>query len=214
MISRLLLSFLLAMALLAPVVAAPAAAENEVEIKLREALRDSMLKLRDAQGQIATLQAGEVLTNRKVEDLTAAKAQLTKDLLSERNAAANTTSELNTKLDERATIITTLQTSLEKWKRSYKEVTSLAAKKEADRAKFQSKSIALDRQVADQKIRNIQMYQVGVEILNRYENFGLGDALLAREPFVGTTRVKFQNLIQQDQDQLTDSRIGEKKKDG
>lgn len=58
------------------------------------------------------------------------------------------------------------------------------------------------------------MYQVGVEILNRYENFGLGDALLAREPFVGTTRVKFQNLIQQDQDQLTDSRIGEKKKDG
>ena len=59
----------------------------------------------------------------------------------------------------------------------------------------------------DQRVRNITMYEVGLEIIDRYEKFGLGDAILAREPFVGTTRVKFQNLIQNDQDKLADQKI-------
>jgi hypothetical protein len=50
------------------------------------------------------------------------------------------------------------------------------------------------------------MYQAGMEILDRYEKFGLGDAILAREPFTATQRVKFQNLVQDLSDKLTDAR--------
>ena len=34
-----------------------------------------------------------------------------------------------------------------------------------------------------------------------------GEALTAREPFVGVTRVKFENLIQDYQDKLADQKI-------
>lgn len=65
----------------------------------------------------------------------------------------------------------------------------------------------LDRRVTEQQAKNTTMYQIGVEILDRYEKFGLGDALTAREPFIGKTRVKFQNLVQEFQDKLTEQRI-------
>jgi len=63
------------------------------------------------------------------------------------------------------------------------------------------------RKTADQQRRNEAMYKLGREVLDRYERFGLGDALTAREPFVGLTRVKFENLIQDYADKLTDQKI-------
>jgi hypothetical protein len=48
---------------------------------------------------------------------------------------------------------------------------------------------------------------LGKEILERYEKFGLGTALTAREPFVGTTRVRLQNLVQEYSDKLSEQRI-------
>ena len=61
--------------------------------------------------------------------------------------------------------------------------------------------------MADQQTKNDAMFKLGNEILKRYERFGLGDALTRREPFVGTTRVKFQNLIQDYTDKVADQRI-------
>jgi hypothetical protein len=46
-----------------------------------------------------------------------------------------------------------------------------------------------------------------MEILDRYEKFGLGDAILAREPFTAAQRVKFQTLTQDFANDLTDARI-------
>ena len=51
------------------------------------------------------------------------------------------------------------------------------------------------------------MFKVANEILVRYERFGLGDALTAREPFTGITRVKLQSLFEDYQDKLTDQKI-------
>lgn len=182
--------------------------ENPVETKLRDALRDSTLKLRDAQGQIAAAQAAQIAAETKIKELTAKNESLGKELVSERNVSANMISELTTKLEERATLITGLQTSIEKWKKSYAGATALAAKKEGERAKLASRVILLERIVSDQHVKNIEMYKVGMETLDRYERFGLGDALLAREPFIGTTRVKFETAIQDQNDKLTDARIG------
>jgi len=181
---------------------------NPVEVKLREALRDSTLKLRDAQGQIAAAQATQISAEIKIKELSAKNESLGKELVSERNVSANMISELTTKLAERGTLITGLQASIEKWKKSYAGATALAAKKESERAKLASRVIVVERLVSDQQVKNIEMYKVGMETLDRYERFGLGDALLAREPFIGTTRVKFETAIQDQNDKLTDARIG------
>ncbi len=186
----------------------PAAeAEEDVANKLREALRNTMLQLRDSQNQVAILQATQVADAHKIKELEGKIADLTKQAIADRNTSANMVAELNTRLEEQRAVLIGFQSAIEKWKQSYGQVTALAQKKESERAKFEAKSIKLERQVQDQEVRNIKMYRVGLEIIDRYEKFGLGDAILAREPFVGTTRVKFQNLIQNDQDKLTDQRI-------
>lgn len=184
-----------------------AAEEEGVETKLREALRDVMLKLRDAQGQVATAQAAQIAAEEKIKELTAKNESVNKELLAERNSSTNMIAELNTKLEERGTVITSLQAKLEKWKKSYSEITAFAAHKEAERAKWEAKSLKLERQVANQQVKNLEMYKAGMDTLERYEKFGLGEAILAREPFVGTTKVKFETLIQDQADKLTDARI-------
>lgn len=196
--------------LLTVIIAAPLRAadeENGVEVKLREALRDTMLKLRDSQGQVATAQAAQIAAEEKIKELTTKNESLGKELMAERNTSANMIAELSTKIEERGTVITSLQAMLVKWKKSYSELTAFASKKESERAKLEAKSLKLERQVANQQVKNLEMYKAGMETLERYEKFGLGDALIAREPFIGTTKVKFQNLIQDLADKLTDARV-------
>jgi chromosome segregation ATPase len=175
--------------------------------KLREVLRTTTLQLRDAQNQTANAQAAQAAAELKIKELDAQVAKLTKESLAERNASANMISELKTQLEEQKSVNVAYLAALAKWKKSYKDVTDLAARKESERAKLEAKSIKLERQVEDQKLKNVAMYKVGMEVLDRYESFGLGDAVLAREPFVASTRVKFQNLVQDYADKLADQRI-------
>ena len=195
------------LSLLATAVPSVYSAEEDPTAKFREALKNTMLKLRDAQGQLANAQAATIAAESKVEDLTSKNETLTKDLVSERNAASTQISDLNKKISVRDDSISELQASLANWKKSYEDVTKLAAQRENQRAIFEAKSIKLERQVEDQKFRNIQMHKIAMGILDRYEKFGLGDAILAREPFTAVQRVKFQNLIQDFSEELSDARI-------
>ncbi len=202
-----LISGLAILSLLATAVPSLYSAEEDPTAKFREALKNTMLKLRDTQGQLANAQAATIAAESKVEDLTSKNKELTKDLVSERNAASTQISDLNKKISVRDGSISELQASLANWKKSYEDVTKLAAQRENQRAIFEAKSIKLERQVEDQQFRNIQMHKIGMGILDRYEKFGLGDAILAREPFTAVQRVKFQNLIQDFSEELNDARI-------
>jgi len=202
-----LISGLAILSLLATAVPSVYSAEEDPTAKFREALKNTMLKLRDTQGQLANAQAATIAAESKVEDLTSKNETLTKDLVSERNAASTQISDLNKKISVRDDSISELQASLANWKKSYEDVTKLAAQRENQRAIFEAKSIKLERQVEDQQLRNIQMHKIGMGILDRYEKFGLGDAILAREPFTAVQRVKFQNLIQDFSEELSDARI-------
>ncbi len=180
---------------------------NPVEQKLREGLRNTTLQLREAQNQTAAAQAAQAESERKIKELEARVETLNKQAVADRNTSANMISDLKTQVQEQSAVNQAYLVALAKWKKSYTEVTTLAAKKEAERFKLEIKAAKLSQQVEDQKLKNIAMYKMGMEVLDRYEAFGLGDALLSREPFVGTTRVKFQNLIQIYADKLADQRI-------
>lgn len=180
---------------------------NPVEQRLREGMRTLTLQLREAQNQTAAAQAAQAEGDRKIKELEGRLETLNKQAVADRNASANLISDLKTKLEVQTSTNEAYLVALGKWKKSYSDVTALAAKKEAERGQLEAKSVKLERQVEDQKLKNIAMYKMGMEVLDRYEGFGLGDAVLAREPFVGTTRVKFQNLVQDYADKLADQRI-------
>ncbi|MEI8292389.1 MAG: phage major capsid protein [bacterium] len=193
----------------AAVLLAPAlrAAEEDPTAKFREALKDSMLKLRAAQTDLANAQAAQYAAEAKATELAAKADALTKDLANERNTSTNMIADLNKKIADRDGSIVELNAALAKWKKSYGEVAKLASKREGQRQQLDAKRIELERKVQEEQQKNIEMYQAGMEILDRYHKFGLGDAILAREPFTATQRVKFQNLVQDLADKLTDSRI-------
>ena len=183
------------------------AADEDPTAKFREALKDTMLKLRAAQTDLANAQAAQYAAEAKATELTAKTESLTKDLANERNTSTNMIADLNKKIADRDNSILELNAALAKWKKSYGEVAKLASKREGQRAQLDTKRIELERKVQDEQAKNIEMYQAGMEILDRYEKFGLGDAILAREPFTAAKRVKFQNLVQDLSDKLTDARI-------
>lgn len=192
-------AFLLAPALLA--------ADEDPTAKFRDALRDSMLKLRAVQTELANTQAAQYAAEAKATELTAKTEFLNKELANERNTSTNMIADLNKKIADRDNSILELNAALAKWKKSYGEVAKLASKREGQRATLDTKRIELERKVQEEQAKNIEMYQAGMTILDRYEKFGLGDAILAREPFTAAQRVKFQNLVQDLSDKLTDARI-------
>jgi chromosome segregation ATPase len=183
------------------------AADEDPTAKFREALKDTMLKLRAAQTDLANAQAAQYAAEAKATELTAKTESLTKELANERNTSTNMIADLNKKIADRDGSIVELNAALAKWKKSYGEVAKLASKREGQRAQLDAKRIELERKVQEEQAKNIEMYQAGMEILDRYEKFGLGDAILAREPFTAAQRVKFQNLVQDLSDKLTDARI-------
>lgn len=176
---------------------------NAAEARLREGLKNTMLQLRAAEAEKATLQAAQAKTAEEKKTLETQLQAMTKQSTEDQGKI----SEMREELVERANAITRLNEALEKWKKAHGEVTSIAQEKETERAAAASRNVVLQRKVEDQQRKNAAMFKIGNEILTRYEKFGLGHALTAREPFVGITRVKLQNLVQDYSDKLQDEKI-------
>lgn len=182
-------------------------APSPAELRMREQLRTVMLQLRTSETERATLQAAQAEMETKNTALTTQVETMTKQMSTDKEANEKSVSDLKAVVDQRDTEIGRLNESLSQWKAAHKQITTLATNTEAQRAKLAANVILLNRQVADQQARNSAMYKIGIEVLARYEKFGLGDALTSREPFIGITRVKFENLIQDYHDKLADERI-------
>jgi hypothetical protein len=185
--------------------------QASVESKLRDALRSTMMQERDQQNQIVTLQATQAQSDKDNADLKAKVDLLTSQLAAAVKQSASDKATADAAIASQKAQIADLNSELQKysdavaaWKKDDAEKTALAASKEAARAQLAGDVIALQRLVADRETKNMVLYQTGNEILTRYENFGLGDALAAKEPFVGLTRVKLQEQVQDYRDKLLD----------
>jgi len=184
---------------------------SSTETRLREALRNTMLQARDAQNQIVTLQAAQTQSAKDNADLKAQVDKLTAQLAALAKQSAGDKAEAETTIAGQKSQIADLNTQLQKfsdalaaWKKDDADKTTLAANKEAARAQLAGQVITLQRLVADRESKNMELFKTGNEVLTRYERFGLGDALAAKEPFVGMTRVKLQELVQDYRDKLLD----------
>lgn len=191
-----------------------AAPEADPSQKLKETLRSTMLQLRKAQTENGNLQAAQVAAEAKQKELDAKIVALTKNnetLVKKSNAdktvAEESIAKLNNRVAEREQRIVQFTEALEKWKAGYQKAAEVARTKEDERAKLASEVVDLKRTVADREAKNIGLFNTSIDILDRFENYALGKAIAAREPFIGTTRVKVENLVQGYKDKIIDNRI-------
>lgn len=205
---------LLSLILLVGTAAIHAAPEADPSQKLREQLKATMLQLRTAQTQAANMQAAQAAADAKAKELEGQIAKLTKQneavvlqANKDKASAEESIATLNDKLADREKRIVQFNEALEKWKAGYQKAAEVARTKEEERAKLASEAIVLKRTIADREAKNIALFNTSNEILDRFENYALGKALAAREPFINTTRVKVENLVQGYKDKIVENRI-------
>ena len=191
-----------------------AAEDPDPTVKIREQLRAVTLQLRSAQTDSANAQAAAAAADQKSKDLAAKiadleknNATLIKQAATDKAAAAASIATLEAKTAARDTTLADYQQALVKWKAGYEKAAAVANDKEDQRAKLAAEAILLKRTVADCERKNLSLFTTAGEILDRYRDYSLGKAITAREPFIGTTRVKLENQVQGYQDRILDQRI-------
>lgn len=173
------------------------------EARLRETLRSLTLRLRSAETERNNLLTEKAQFDQEKKTLTEKVNTLTKQATMDKETIAT----LSTKTEEQEKTLAETKEALDKWKAGYEQIATAGKKSEAERVRLASEAIILKRKVDDRERKNAELFKIGSEILKRYEHFGLGDALAAREPFTGITRVKLENLVQDYQDKLTDAKV-------
>jgi chromosome segregation ATPase len=229
-------------------------AQSTTESRLRDALRNTMQQLQDAQGQVATLQATQAQSDKdnaglkaKVDALHAQIASLTKQSSDDKAASdkamadlKQASQDLTTEMvdtlsiqinllnrpgaDDKATLeksiadmksrspdlgkaLSQYGTDIQLWKTGYYQYVQYGAQTEAARTKLAAEVIMLRRVIDDRETKNLELFDTAGEILTRYEKFSFGDALSAKEPFVGLTRAKLQEFVQDYKDKILADKI-------
>lgn len=187
-------------------------------IKLREQLRGVMLQLRSAQTETANAlatQAAAEAKNKELADSVSALEKrvgsMVKQSYTDKAASDQTIASLTNKLEEREKRLTAFTEALEKWKIGYEKAAEIARTKEDERAKLAAEIVVHKRTITDRESKNIALFNTSNEVLDRFESFALGNALSAREPFIGNSRVKIENLVQGYKDKVLDNRIAAEK---
>ena len=170
---------------------------------MREALRNTMLQLRSAETEKANLQAAQAENEQKLKAAGAELGQFKKQAAADQEELKALKAKLEAGVAEKAR----LSEALEKWKAGHQKVTEIANAREKERVRLADKAAVLERRCDEQQGRNGALHKIATEILERYRKFGIGDALTAREPFIGITRVKLQNLVQDYTDKISEQRI-------
>jgi len=183
-----------------------AAPVNADDARVKQMLQTLTGRLRAAETERNTLLSDKAQLEQEKKTLTGKVDALNKQV-AEDKAKLDTLDEKQKELDE-------TKESLAKWTAAYEQIQTAARKSDAERSKLASESILLKHRVDDRERKNLELFKTANEILTRYEKFGLGEALSAKEPFTGITRVKLENQVQDYQDKIADERVKpeEKKK--
>ncbi len=203
----LLLSFLLTL---------PLAAQEPSprELQLREQLRATAIQLRTAATEkanaVATLAAAESKNQslqKEIDDLNTRLATLTKRASEDKTTSDQALATLNQKLKDAGQQIQTFSAAIEKWKDAYEKLVAAARQTEAARISLAAENTTLKNTVADRERKNLTLYSTALEILDRYQNYALGRAIGAREPFIQRTRVKVETQVEGYKNTVIDNRI-------
>jgi hypothetical protein len=153
------------------------------------------------------LQAEKAALDEKAKALENKLNEVGKQLVSETDKARKESERLRADITAKSAELDQAKADLAKATEFGSKAAQLAKKTEGERDKLAAENVQLKRVVADQRAKNGRMYELGNEILTRYEKFGLGTALTAREPFVGITRARLETLVEEYGGKLAEQRL-------
>jgi chromosome segregation ATPase len=178
-----------------------------VESRLRDQLKGMAGQLRTLETEKAMLTADKAAAEEKAKKLEKQIEELGKKLVEATDEAKKQDEKLRGDIAAKETEIAQTKAELVKATKFGSDAAALANKTKAERDKLAAEKIQLTRVVADQRMKNGKMFEIGNEILTRYEKFGFGTAITAREPFVGITRVRLETLIEEYGGKLAEQRV-------
>jgi chromosome segregation ATPase len=175
-----------------------AAAEEAgaAEAQLREALRNTMLQLREAQAKTAEMEAAAVQAEMAAEKAKKETAAVQAQLVEERSNAANQATELRAAMAQVEDKAVALNAQVAKWEKDYRALTERTRKAEFELAKAKGRNTVLERTVAEQQVKLTEMKGIADDILDRYAAHSFGRTVLAREPFISVNRASLQTIMQ------------------
>ena len=189
--------------------AAPLGAQNAapVEQRLREQLKAMSGQLRTAETEKAALQADKAALEEKAKQLTADIAKLGKQSAEAQDVATKEIEKVKADLAGKEAELAGTKEGLVKAVNFGTQSAALAKKNGEEKDKLTAENVQLKRTIAEQRVKNGKMFEIGNEILTRYEKFGLGTALTAREPFVGITRARLETMVDEYGGRLAEQRL-------
>jgi len=200
------LRFLAVFALCLLPLGASAQQQETPEAKLRDALRNSTLQLRKAQSDTAALQVTQAEAENERDTFKKQLDALTKQSEKDRAKAEKELADLSAKTTVLEANNAKLIAELTKTRDALQQAVDVAKTKELARSNLEIHVAELERTVADREGKNVALVKVAQEILDRLHRFGLGDAIKAKEPFIGAKRVQVQALVQDYNDKILDQK--------
>lgn len=201
-----------AVVLLAIVFAGEVMAQSATpEDRLRDALRQVTTQLREAQDQNADLQAKQQALEQQLSDAKAAPAApaAPKTLPIDPQELVSLRRQLQGKTADAESLQQQLQQTqkvLAQWQSAYAEAADAARKRDGDSGKYQSLYQDRDTHMRSCEKKNEQLYELGNELLDRYEHKGVWEALKEDEPFVRLHRLELERLAQDYHGKLVDQK--------
>jgi colicin import membrane protein len=195
------------LALLAPGLAR---AESPTEARLRDALRAAQGQVKALEDERAAAQADEA---RQKQDQAALKALRVENAALKAQLAAAQRSAgggpqvaaLKAQLDEHAALVASQRESLQRCEAAAQQLDASTRAVEELRGRL-AELEALKARAAACDARNARLYRVGKDIIDWLSRLGVGDAVAAREPFLGLKRVELENAAQDFEDKLLEHR--------
>ena len=157
---------------------------------MRDQLRSTLNELHELQDQQASLQAAK------------AAAEQERDALKVQLAKAQAQAAHPGEIAAAKAQAQSLESEVTKYKQAADEASGTAQTAQADRDKLQTTLADAQKQLGRCEEKNTKLLKVGNEILDAYQQFDVGDAIGANEPFIGIKRVELENTAQDFDDRL------------
>lgn len=180
---------------------------EEGDARLREALRTTTAQLRTAQSELAVAQSELERAREQTATLERRIEALTRQAAADQAAAQDNIREVREELAAKESENQRLAASLLEWTSAHEDVAAIARTKDRELREANNRVTDLRNELAQVRSHNRELHRIGLDVLDRFENFALGRAIGAREPFTRNARARIQTLVQDYLDELNDNRI-------
>lgn len=176
------------------------------ESRLRDTLRSTMAQLQTAENDRVAAVAAKADLEQKNKELADRIKVILKQEEADKAVAEKAQATLKAQLAKESEEAAKLKESLAQSEAA--RVRAEAALHDAGEtgAKLTVEIRAAQSRADDLFRKNQNLYRLGLEILQRYEKFTLGEALAAKEPFVGSRRARLETEAQDYSDKLREQK--------